>query len=308
MKGTKRAASHTAEREQGALWSETRRLMRRYHIRARKRLGQHFLVDEEVLGLIVAAAELEPRDVVMEVGPGLGILTRELAGRAGSVVAVELDDRLAAILGQTLSSFPNVFIFNQSVLEIEPGALIRETVPLPDSDGPLHYKVVANLPYYITSAALRHFLEAEVRPDSMVVMVQKEVAKAIIAGPGDMSLLSVSVQFYAEPRLVSYVPAASFHPAPEVDSAVLRLNLHSQPAVAVNDEAGFFGLVRAGFSAPRKQIINSLANGLGRPRDEVLSILERAGISPRRRAETLSISEWAGLWRVYSQNDENADS
>ena len=307
MKGTKRAAGHATEQEQGPLWLETRRLMRRYHLRARKRLGQHFLVDEEALGRIVAAAELEPRDVVMEVGPGLGMLTRELAGRAGSVVAVELDDRLADILGQTLSSFPNVFIVNRSVLEIEPGALIRETVPLPEFDGQLHYKVVANLPYYITSAALRHFMEAKVRPDSMVVMVQKEVAEAIIAKPGDMSLLSVSIQFYAEPRLVSYVPAASFYPAPEVDSAVLRLNLHSQPAVAVSDEAGFFDLVRAGFSAARKQLVNSLAKGLGCSREDVLSILERAGISSRRRAETLSISEWAGLWRVYSQNDENAD-
>lgn len=302
VRGTKRAVGKATGPE--ALMAETRQLMRRYNLRARKRLGQHFLVDEEVLGKIVDAAALEPRDVVMEVGPGLGFLTRELAGRAGSVVAVELDDRLAALLGQTLSPFPNVFIVNRSVLGIEPGTLIRESVPLSDAEGPLRYQVVANLPYYITSAVLRHFLEARERPDSMVVMVQKEVAAAIIARPGDMTLLSVSVQFYAEPRLVSYVPPSAFYPPPEVDSAVLRLELYSRPRVTVSDVDGFFNLVRAGFSTPRKQLVNSLARGLVRPRDGVLPLLERAGISPQRRAETLSIDEWAKLWRVYSEGDE----
>ncbi|MDH5696511.1 MAG: 16S rRNA (adenine(1518)-N(6)/adenine(1519)-N(6))-dimethyltransferase RsmA, partial [Dehalococcoidia bacterium] len=163
------------------------------------------------------------------------------------------------------------------------------------------YKVVANLPYYITSPVLRHFLEASNKPRIMIVMVQKEVAEAIVARPGQMSLLSVSVQFYGEPRIISYVPAKSFYPAPEVDSAILRIDLYPQPAVTVTDEGSFFELVRAGFTAPRKQIGNSLAQGLGLAKGEVLSLLERASIVPRRRAETLTLGEWAQLWQLFGQ-------
>ena len=163
---------------------------------------------------------------------------------------------------------------------------------------PLKYKVVANLPYYITSPVLRHFLTSSAKPQTMVVMVQKEVAKAITAVPGKMSILSISVQFYGEPRIVSYVPAECFYPAPEVDSAILRINVYPQPPVPVTDERSFFELVRAGFSAARKQIANSLAQGLGLPKTEVLYLLAEAGILPRRRAETLTIDEWARLWQV----------
>ncbi|MFH0942043.1 MAG: 16S rRNA (adenine(1518)-N(6)/adenine(1519)-N(6))-dimethyltransferase RsmA [Chloroflexota bacterium] len=287
------------------LLAETKSLLRRTGLHARKRLGQHFLVDEEVLRLIVAAAELGPGDIVLEVGPGLGILTLELAKRAGLVVAVELDDRLAALLGETLGSFPNVRIVNRDILKVEPGALLGEVVP-DAAGGSCRYRVVANLPYYITSKALRHFLEAESKPESMVVMVQKEVAQAIIARPGDLSLLALSIQFYAEPKLVSYVPASAFYPPPEVDSALLRLDIRSGPKVAVGDPDRFFGFVRAGFSAARKQLVNSFSGALGKPRDEVLAMLEQAGIAPERRAEMLSLEEWANLWRVYRQSDENA--
>jgi 16S rRNA (adenine1518-N6/adenine1519-N6)-dimethyltransferase len=164
--------------------------------------------------------------------------------------------------------------------------------------------VVANLPYYITSPVLRHFLEASAKPQMMIVMVQKEVAEAIVAKPGEMSLLSISIQFYGEPRIISPVPAQCFYPAPEVDSAILRIDLYPRPAVAVTDVGSFFELVRAGFTAPRKQMVNSLAQGLGLPKDEILSLLQQADIVSQRRAETLTLEEWAGLWRVIKEKKD----
>jgi 16S rRNA (adenine1518-N6/adenine1519-N6)-dimethyltransferase len=286
-----------------SLLAQTRRLLRRFDIRARKGLGQHFLIDGEVLEVILAAAELAPADTVIEVGPGLGILTRELAGQAGWVIAIELDNKLAVILKKTLAPFDNVVILNEDVLGTDPKAILQEQAPsFPPALNP--YKVVANLPYYITSPVLRHFLKASVKPEIMIVMVQKEVAEAIVAGPGQRSVLSISVQFYGKPSIVSYVPAKSFYPAPEVDSAILRIDVYPEPAVAVADEKSFFELVRAGFTASRKQVVNSLAHGLEMPKDEVLALLEKAGIVPQRRAETFTLEEWAQLWQVFNQEKE----
>ncbi len=286
-----------------SLLVQTKGLLRQFGLRARKGLGQHFLIDEDVLHTVTSAAELALTDIVMEIGPGLGILTRELAEQAGWVIAIELDNKLAEILKQSLASYGNVTIINADVRQIEPAALLQEQkAKLPSAmDAPFNYKVVSNLPYYITSLVLRRFLEASVKPQIMVVMVQKEVAEAIVAEPGQMSVLSVSVQFYGEPRIVSSVPAKCFYPVPEVDSAILRVDLHPQPVVPVTDEKSFFELVRAGFSASRKQIANSLAHGLGLPKAEVLPLLEGAGITPQRRAETLSLDEWAQLWQVFTQ-------
>ena len=274
------------------LLTEVRRRLRRSDLRARKGLGQHFLIDAEVLSRIITAAELKPDDLVVEVGPGLGILTKELAGKAGGVVAIELDDKLAALLKKTLAASQNVTVINGDVLKIEPSSLFEG----------LSYKVVANLPYYITSPVLRHFLEAKAKPRTMVVMVQREVAEVIAAKPGDMSLLSVSVQFYASSEIVSIVPPQSFYPAPEVSSAILKIDVYPKPAVDV-DEKGFFDTVRAGFAAPRKQLANSLAKGLGREKAEVLPLLQKASIDPSRRAETLTIEEWAGLHRTLEAKD-----
>jgi 16S rRNA (adenine1518-N6/adenine1519-N6)-dimethyltransferase len=289
-----------AKGSHGSLLSQTRRWLRRFDLRAKKGLGQHFLVDGEVLELILDAASLSPADTVIEVGPGLGVLTRELAQRAGWVIAIELDNRLAVILRRTLAPFSNVVILNEDVLGTDPKALLQERAPsFPPALSP--YKVVANLPYYITSPVLRHFLEASVKPEVMVVMVQKEVARAIVAEPGQRSLLSISVQFYGKPGIISYVPARSFYPPPEVDSAILKIDVYHRPPVAVSDEKGFFRLVRAGFTAPRKQAANSLAQGLGQPRAEVAARLEKAGITPQRRAETFTLEEWARLWQVFTQ-------
>ncbi len=278
-------------------------MLRRFDLKARKRLGQHFLIDGEVLKLITSAAELTPTDIILEIGPGLGILTKELARQTGWVITVELDNKLANILKQTLASFDNVTIINKDILRIDPATLLREPkTKFAPATSP--YKVVANLPYYITSPVLRHFLEASVKPEMMIVMVQKEVAEAIVAEPGQRSVLSISVQLYGKPRIVSYVPAQSFYPAPEVDSAILRIDLYSQPAVAVADEKGFFELVRAGFTASRKQIVNSLVQGLGLSKTEVLALLGRADIVPQRRAETLTLEEWAHLWRAFARAKE----
>jgi 16S rRNA (adenine1518-N6/adenine1519-N6)-dimethyltransferase len=281
----------------GSLLAQTKRLLRQFDLQARKGLGQHFLIDGEVLRLIASAAELAPADVIVEVGPGLGILTRELAGQAGRVIAIELDNKLAALLKQTLASFNNVTIINDDVLKLEPEDLLK-------GQAATGYKVVANLPYYIASPVLRHFLEARAKPEMMIVMVQKEVAEAIVAKAGDMSLLSVSVQFYGKPRIISHVPARCFYPAPKVDSALLRIDLYPQPAVAVSDESSFFDLVRAGFAAPRKQMVNSLAQGLGRDKTEILPLLERADIASQRRAETLTLEEWARLWRIFEERKD----
>ncbi|MFC2045173.1 16S rRNA (adenine(1518)-N(6)/adenine(1519)-N(6))-dimethyltransferase RsmA [Chloroflexota bacterium] len=292
--------------ETGSLLGQTRGLLRRFHLGARKGLGQHFLIDREVLSLIISAAELTPDDIVVEIGPGLGVLTRELAIQVGRVITVELDNKLAGILEQTLAAFNNVTIINEDILNIIPEILLEEqSSSLPAVQNyHLHYKVVANLPYYITSPVLRHFLEASVKPELIVVMVQKEVANTIVATPGEMSLLSIGIQLYGKPSIVSYVPAECFYPAPEVDSAILRIDLYPEPAAGVSDEAGFFELVRAGFATPRKQIVNSLAYGLGVSKAEVLPLLEKAGITGQRRAETLTLDEWSELWQAYTQLKE----
>lgn len=307
IKAAKKPADIRHYLKSESLLTQTRRLLRRFDLRARKGLGQHFLIDEEVLKLIVSTAQLTPSDIVLEIGPGLGVLTRELARQAGWVVAIELDSNLATILKQTLASFNNITIINEDVLSIAPETLLQEqkTKFPPEVDSPFSYKVVANLPYYITSPVLRHFLEALVKPKVMVIMVQKEVAEQIVAKPGRMSLLSISVQLYGEPVIVGYVPAQSFYPAPEVDSAILRVALYPQPAVEIADRESFFVLVRAGFSASRKQIGNSLAHGLGLPKAEVLSLLEKACIVPQRRAETLTLEEWARLWRIFTRVEES---
>ena len=278
-----------------SLLVQTKRILRHFELKARKRLGQHFLIDDEVLRLIIDSSKLTPGDTVIEVGPGLGILTREMAGKAGSVMAVELDDNLAKMLNETLVSFENITVINRDILQIEPRILLPESIK---------YKVVANLPYYITAPVLRHFLEAKVKPEVMIVMMQKEVAEVVVAESGQRSLLSISVQFYGKPEIISYVSAQAFYPAPEVDSAILKIDVYPEPVVAVKDADNFFKLVRAGFTASRKQLVNSLAQGLGRPKTDVLALLGQADIMSQRRAETLTIEEWARLWQVFTEKGE----
>ncbi|MCE7939513.1 MAG: 16S rRNA (adenine(1518)-N(6)/adenine(1519)-N(6))-dimethyltransferase RsmA, partial [Chloroflexi bacterium CFX6] len=273
-----------------------RDLLRRYGLRPRKGLGQHFLVDPSHLARIVDAAELAPTDAVLEIGPGLGVLTAALARAAGRVVAVEIDPGMRAVLADVLAGLPNVAIVPADILAVEPADVLGLGA---DAVGRCPgYKVVANLPYHITSAVLRHVLEARVVPERAVVMVQKEVADRILAGPGDMSILAVAVQLYARPSRVSVVPAGAFYPPPKVDSAVLRLDVYPSPPVDVGDVDVFFRVVRAGFGQKRKQLRNSLAGGLGLPAEVAGALLRQAGIDPSRRAETLTLEAWAALART----------
>jgi len=272
------------------LISQTKRELRRLNLHARKGLGQHFLVDEQVLRELISAVELTPGDTVIEVGPGLGILTMELAKGADRVIAVEVDTSMAAALREALFSWPNVTIINADILESDPISLLGvETT----------YKVVGTLPYYIATAVLRHFLEAQIKPLSIVVTVQKEVAQAMAAPPGKMSILSVGVQLYGKPTIVDYITPQSFYPPPKVESAIVRIDLYEHPLVAIADEATFFNIVRGGFSAPRKQLRNSLALGLEMSSGDASAVLEQVGISEKRRAETLNLDEWARVYQVF---------
>jgi len=272
-----------------SLMSETRALLERFGLSARKGFGQNFLIDRGVLDKIIAAAGIENTDTVVEVGPGLGVLTRALAEKAGKVVSVELDRNMVDLLRETMAGVPNVAIVERDILDTPPESLIGES----------NYKVVANLPYYITSPVLRHFLESTHQPQSLVVMVQKEVARQIVARPPETSLLSVAIQFYGTPRIVSYVPAGAFYPPPKVASAILRIDVLPERRLSAEDEAVFFKLARAGFSTRRKQLINALSSGLDIDKARGAELLQKAGIDPRRRAETLTIDDWLNLLRVY---------
>lgn len=273
-----------------SLLSHTKKLLASYDLHARKGLGQNFLIDGGILKKIAAAAELTPSDTVIEVGPGLGVLTETLAEHAGKVIAIELDNNLADILKAHFKDSNKVTVIQDDVLKVNPAEILGQQTG---------YKVVANLPYYITSAVIRHFLEAPVKPGTMVIMVQKEVAKQITAQPGEMSLLSVSVQLYGKPSVISKVSAQCFYPAPKVDSAILKIAVYPQPKIQTEDITGFFDIVRAGFSANRKQIVNSLSKSLKVPKSSIIPLLEKAGIDQQRRAETLTIDEWSILYRVF---------
>ena len=262
-------------------------------LRPRKGLGQNFLVDDAALGRIVDAAELSADDVVLEIGPGPGTLTRLLVEHARRVLAVEIDANMVGLLREVLGSAANLEIIQGDILAL-PGWEPASHLQLAAGET---YKVVANLPYYITSAVLRHVLESDPTPSCMVVTVQEEVARRIVAKPGDMSLLAVSVQLYGIPRIVARIPAGAFYPVPKVDSAVLRVDLSEGHTVAVEDVTWFFTVVRAGFSARRKQLHNVLSHTLALSGDSVKGALRRCDIEPSRRAQTLSLSEWARLSR-----------
>jgi len=265
-------------------------------IRPRKSLGQHFLTDRRVLQRILAAASLSSADTVIEVGAGKGVLTRALAAAAGKVIAVEIDEGLCEHLRRRLAARSNVEPVCGDILSLAPDELLARAQASPP------YVVVANLPYYIASAVLRHFLESAQPPATLIVMVQAEVGQSIAAPPGRMSLLSVGVQFYAQAKVLFYVPPRAFRPPPKVRSAVIRLDVRPEPAVAVDDRQAFFRLVQAGFAAPRKQLRNALALGLSIDAASARSLLDTANIDPTRRAQTLSLDEWGCLYRAWREN------
>jgi 16S rRNA (adenine1518-N6/adenine1519-N6)-dimethyltransferase len=267
-----------------------RSLLAQWDIRPAKELGQNFLVDRSVLARIVAVAELATGDAVLEVGAGTGALTELLARSAGRIVAVELDERMAPVLRRALAGLPNVRVVQGDILELDPPALFDPPASC--------YQVVANLPYYITSAILRHLLEAQPAPQRLIVTVQREVAERITADPGQMSLLAVSVQYYGRPRILFRIKPGSFYPAPEVQSAVLRIDAHDTPPVDVDSSEAFFRVVRAGFSQRRKQLRNALAAGLGLPAGDVAARLREAEVDPQWRAQALTLGQWAAVVRA----------
>ncbi len=275
-------------------------LLRRHNLQLKKSLGQNLLVDPSHLTRIAAAADLEKNDTVLEIGPGLGALTHHLAEQAGRVVAVELDQRLIPILRAEFAGQLHVSFVHGDILQLSPADLLPAHQP--DRPGPtsaaVPYKVVANLPYYITSAALKHILESPPPPTLAVLLVQQEVAQRMVAQPGAMSILAVSVQFYARPRALHKIPAGAFLPRPKVDSRVVRLDVRPQPAVPEVDPHRFFRIVRAGFGQRRKQLRNSLSAGLPCSKRQADLWLTSSGIDPRRRAETLSLQEWGKLTKT----------
>lgn len=267
-------------------------LLRKYNLHPRKGLGQNFLVDETWLRKIVSAGGVTKNDLVLEVGPGLGNLTRHLASASGFVVAVEIDQNLIRPLMEVLSPYDNVKIIQGDILELS----ISSTLFSISSNTTLSgYTVIANIPYHITSSLIRYLLEADKKPNKMVLTVQHEVAMRITAQPPDLSLLALSVQIYGEPRLISRIPAGAFFPTPKVDSAILQVELFPRPLIPTPHLDTFFQFAKAGFGQKRKTLRNSLAAGLGLPKSEVEQLLEDQGINPVRRAQTLDIEEWKDL-------------
>jgi 16S rRNA (adenine1518-N6/adenine1519-N6)-dimethyltransferase len=277
---------------------ELRNLLYAHNMRPNKSFGQNFLVDRSVLMSIVDAAEIAESDQILEVGAGTGVLTRELAQRAKRVVAVELERDMLALLAKTTQQYANVELVARNLLFLDPLEVFGETP----------YKLVANLPYYITAPTFRHFLESENPPVCIVVMVQHEVARRIVAAPGDLSLLAISVQFYGRPRIIAQVPARAFYPAPKVDSAILRIDVNPQSSqiaqapLTHEERDRFFRVVQAGFFQKRKQLHNSLSHGLHRKDEDIRAWLATAAIDPGRRAETLSIEEWLRIWQVIEHD------
>lgn len=266
-------------------------LMRKYGLTARKSLGQNFLLDTSALEKVVAAGEIPADATVLEIGPGLGSLTRYLARAAAHVVAVELDANLIPALREVLAGEENVTIIHGDILQQEMNDLISDP----------GYQVVANIPYYITSAVIRHLLEASVRPSRLVLTMQKEVADRICAKPGDLSLLALSVQVYGNPRPVARIPAGAFYPPPKVDSAVLRVDLYPQPRIPEDQMDTFFLLAKAAYAQKRKTLRNTLSAGLRWVPERAVQLLAACGIDPMRRAETVSLEEWACLVRAYRE-------
>jgi 16S rRNA (adenine1518-N6/adenine1519-N6)-dimethyltransferase len=270
--------------------SNPRHILEEFEIFPKKSLGQNFLHDPNTLRKIVDIAQVGPHDTILEIGPGTGALTAVLAEHAKEVHSVEVDGRLMPILEEELEPYDNVHLYFMDFLDADIEALVGEQ----------SYKVVANLPYYITSAILRKVLEEPHKPESLTVMVQKQVAERIVAKPDDMSILTVSVQYYGQPKIAMTLKPSVFWPRPDVDSSVVHMQVYPQTPLDVPDEGTYFEVVRAGFGQKRKQLKNSLASNLGLSPEDTAAVLAGGGIDGMRRAETLTLEEWAALARSYA--------
>ncbi len=273
--------------------SEVKNLFKKHKLRPSRGLGQHFLIDKGIARKIVAAAELKPEDIVLEIGPGLGALTLGLAKRVKKVIAVEKDSRIVELLKETVKGFSNIKIVHGDILKIEPPTKILARGKIEN------FKVVANLPFYLTAPVIRKFLEAtKGRSLEMTLVVQKEVAQRICAKPPDMNLLAVSIQFYAQPKIISYISKKSFWPSPEVDAAIIKIQSSKSNFQNINKDL-FFKIVKAGFSQPRKQLINNLSKKLKIDKIKMEAWLWKNNIQPTQRAETLSVEDWLKLTKSF---------
>ena len=274
-------------------------VLQKYQFRFQKKFGQNFLIDTHVLDKIVESAGITKDDCVLEIGPGIGTMTQYLAESARKVIAVEIDSNLIPILEDTLSAYDNVQVLNEDILKVDIEALAKE-----QNDGrPM--KVVANLPYYITTPIIMGLLEGEAKVDSITIMVQKEVADRMQMTPGskEYGALSLAVQYYAKPEIVANMPPNCFMPRPNVGSAVIRLSLYEKPPVEVQDSKYMFQLIRASFNQRRKTLVNGLQNGgLGLTKDEILAALSEMGLSEMVRGETLSLEQFALLSDILQKN------
>lgn len=267
--------------------TDIKRTLKAYGAYTKKDLGQHFLVDEEALASIVEAADITKNDCIVEVGPGMGVLTRELCKKAKEVIAIEFDKAMIAIVKTSCIKHTNLRVENADILKF-------------DTSGLGEYKLVANLPYYITSAVIRLFLESDNKPEDMVLLVQREVAERICAKPSRMSILAVSVQFYGNPKIIDVVPRTAFFPAPKVDSAIIKIKVYRKPLFDV-DSRLFFRIVKAGFGEKRKQLTNSLTGGLGLNKETTDQLLTEAKVSPMARAESLTMMDWYNIYKAYQK-------
>ena len=291
---------HSQNFDRGSVTSDVKR---RRGGSPKKSLGQHFLKDTFISARIVDAARIEPGETIIEVGPGRGAITGMLADKADHLVLIELDGALASILSERYESQDNVRVIESDArdLHFEEGGDVPEAVERP-------YKVVANLPYYAAANIIRRFLESNNPPSEIVVMIQREVALEMAAPEGKMGMLSVATRFYADPEVLFDVPGSAFIPPPKVVSSVIRLIRRPDKPLDLDDEAGFFKFVRAGFKAPRKQLHNSLARGLIIEVEQASNIIARADLDSMRRARTLSIAEWGRLYEAYLDLDPETEN
>lgn len=275
--------------------SSVNNLLKNYHIKPLKKFGQNFLMEKSIVNKLIKTGDLKKNDIILEIGPGTGILTKEIAERVKKVIAVEKDVKMCQILRQELKGFDNIEIIQTDILSYK----LQVT----------NYKIISNLPFYLTAVAIRKFLEEKNPPKEMVLIVQKEVAQRICSKPPQMNLLAVAVQFYAEPKIIDYVSKKSFWPEPEVDGAIIKLKIKNLPEkTGIPDKSGkkskadheqFFRIVKAGFSHPRKTLLNNLSNGLKLKKNEVQQWLNKNNIKPSQRAESLSLQDWIDLTKTF---------
>lgn len=277
-------------------------VLQKYQFHTQKRYGQNFLIDNSVLDRIIRAAEIGPQDCVLEIGPGIGTMTRHLAEQAREVVAVEIDRNLIPILEETLADYANVTVINEDILKVDINRIAQER------NGGRPIKVVANLPYYITTPIIMGLFESHVPLDSITVMVQREVADRMQAGPGtkDYGALSLAVQYYARPEIVAKVPPNCFLPRPGVGSAVVRLTRHPSPPVKTENEGRLFALIRAAFNQRRKTLCNAVGNvpELGMSKERVMEALDRMGLPQTVRGEALTLEQFAELEGYQEKGDK----